>query len=155
MHVTMRAATADDTAFLESMLVESANWQPDRNWSKERILAELAHYVAGWPRPTDLGVIALDPDGRPIGAAWLRYFEAEEGSYGFVSADVPELSIAVVAEWRGQGVGRALLRELHARRTGPISLSVERANPAIELYRSEGYRTVASGRDSDTMLRDT
>ena len=155
MHVTMRAATADDTAFLESMLVESVNWLPDRNLTKERILAEMGHYVAGWPRPTDLGVIALDPDGRPIGAAWLRYHDAEQAGYGFVAADVPELSIAVAARWRGQGVGRALLHELHARRTGPISLSVERANPAIELYRSEGYRTVSSGRDSDTMIRDT
>jgi hypothetical protein len=35
-----------------------------------------------------------------------------------------------------------------------LSLSVERANRAAELYRSEGWRVTASGRDSDTMILD-
>jgi len=35
-----------------------------------------------------------------------------------------------------------------------LSLSVERANKAQHLYCSEGFRVVASGRDSDTMVRN-
>jgi GNAT superfamily N-acetyltransferase len=157
---TIRAAIADDAPFLADMLVESVNWSPARGWTRERILADadLARYICGWPRPTDLGVIAMDPHARAIGAAWLRYFDSDDHGYGFVGADVPELSIAVMSAWRGRGVGRALLREIHghARRKGAakVSLSVERANPAFRLYLSEGYRTVQSGKDSDTMLID-
>ena len=59
---------------------------------------------------------------------------------------------------RGQGVGRALLRAVAdtARQAGVdrISLSVERANPAVSLYRSEGYVVLASGEHSDTMVLD-
>ena len=115
-----------------------------------------AHYVEGWPRPSDTGVIAVTPQDQPIGAAWLRFFTADDPGYGFVADGVPELSIAVASGWRGQGVGRALLRAIHqqARRAGVsrISLSVERANPAWGLYAAEGYRTIQSGQDSDTMV---
>ena len=72
--------------------------------------------------------------------------------------DVPELSIGVVDGWRGRGVGRALLRavvrsavEQGAQR---ISLSVERANRARELYLDEGFVVVEEGRDADTMVLD-
>jgi GNAT superfamily N-acetyltransferase len=117
---------------------------------------ELAHYVEGWPRAGDGGIVAV-ADLRPIGAAWWRFFPEDHPGYGFVAADVPELSIGVVAAWRGRGVGRALLRAAlvaaapHCRR---VSLSVERANRAQNLYLSEGFRVVSSGPDADTMVRD-
>ena len=157
--VTVRAATAGDADFLADMLVEAANWPSHVDRPRAEVLAdpEIAHYVAGWPRDTDLGVVAVDGD-RPVGAAWLRFFTEAEPAYGFVRADVPELAIGVVADQRGRGVGRALLRALAdaARLAGieRISLSVERANRAIELYRAEGYRTVSSRDHADTMVLD-
>lgn len=121
--IDLRAATAADRGFIEDMAVEAFNWNPDREQlSRERILADpmLNKYVAGWPKTGDSGVIALGPAGEPIGAVWLRYYTADNPGYGFVAEDVPELSIGVVAGWRGKGVGRALLRAV----TGRVSLSV-------------------------------
>lgn len=142
------------------MLAEAVNWPQERDRSRDEIMSapETARYVAGWPRPGDLGVIA-DAGGRPVGAAWLRFFPAGEPGYGFVAAGVPELSIGVAAAWRGRGVGRALLRALasQARATGigHISLSVGRANYAHGLYLTEGYRIVdSSDASSDTMIKD-
>jgi len=55
---------------------------------------------------------------------------------------VPELSIGVLDQWRGRGVGRALMRaqvrQARIRGLHTLSLSVERANPAVSLYLSEG-----------------
>jgi len=117
-----------------------------------------AHYITGWPRATDLGVIA-EADGERAGAAWLRFFPDADPGYGFVAADVPELTVGVAAHWRGRGVGRALLRAIAERAMSAgfrqISLSVERKNFAQKLYLSEGYQIVdSSDRDSDTMLKD-
>ena len=117
-----------------------------------------AHYIADWPRDTDLGVIA-EADGVPVGAAWLRFLPAADPGYGFVAPDVPELTIGVAGDWRGRGVGRPLLRALagQARSAGigQISLSVERKNFAQKLYLSEGYQVVdASDAHSDTMVKD-
>ena len=89
---TIRLAAPGDAGFLTDMLVEAVNWPSARNHSEERILAtpESAHYVTGWPRHDDLGVIA-EVRGQPVGAAWLRFFTSNDPGYGFVSSDVPEI----------------------------------------------------------------
>src|SRR5690606_26528608 len=90
--ITLRPAAPHDASFLAEMLFEAVNWHSERRMSMAQIMAapELAHYVAGWPRPGDGGVIAL-ADRRPIGAAWWRIFPEDDPGYGFVSADVPDL----------------------------------------------------------------
>ena len=130
---------------MADMLVEAVNWSAEwKKQSRSRVLSthRTAHYISGWPRDTDLGVIA-QADGEPIGAAWLRFHPASDPGYGFVAAEVPELTIGVAVHWRGRGVGRALLRATaeQAQSAGirQISLSVERTNFAQKLYLSEGY----------------
>jgi GNAT superfamily N-acetyltransferase len=157
---SIRPATAEDGAFLADMLVEAVNWSPEwKPRSRRRVLSDLrtAHYIAGWPRDTDLGVIA-EADSEPVGAAWARFFPADDPAYGFVGPDVPELTIGVTAAWRGKGVGRTLLRAVAASAAeagiGRISLSVERKNFARGLYLSEGFALVdASDPQSDTMVK--
>jgi GNAT superfamily N-acetyltransferase len=160
-HWVVRRATAEDGSFLADMLVEAANWSAQwKRKSRRRVLSAppTAHYVAGWPLDRDLGVIA-EADGAAVGAAWLRFLPAADPGYGFVAPDVPELTIGVAADWRGRGVGRALLRALagqaHSAGVRQISLSVERKNFAQKLYLSEGYQVVdSSDPQSDTMVKD-
>jgi ribosomal-protein-alanine N-acetyltransferase len=75
--------------------------------------------------------------------------------YGFVAADVPELSIAVAPEARGRGFGTQLLGALvaAARDAGhrAISLSVEPENPALRLYERPGFRRVGNEGGAWTM----
>jgi GNAT superfamily N-acetyltransferase len=157
---SIRRATAQDYEFLVDMLAAAVNWSP--RWkprSRRQVLADprTARYVAGWPRETDTGVVA-EAGTQPVGAAWLRFFPADDPAYGFVAPGVPELTISVSAPWRGRGAGRALLRAVAAAAAtagiGQISLSVERENHARGLYLSEGYVVVdASGPQSDTMVK--
>lgn len=154
-------AVAEDGDFMADMLVETVNWSPEwKNKSRSRVLSTpgTAHYIAGWPRDTDLGVIA-EANGEPVGAAWLRFLSAADPGYGFVSPDIPELTIGVAAHWRGRGVGRALLRAIAEQASvegiQKISLSVERKNFAQQLYLSEGYQIVDStDPHSDAMVKD-
>ena len=157
----IRRATSEDGTFMADMLVEAVNWSPEwkKKKSRNRVLStpETAHYIAGWPRDTDLGVIA-EANGERIAAAWLRFLPAADPGYGFVASDVPELAIGVAVHWRGRGAGRALLRAIagQARSAGirQISLSVERKNFAQKLYASEGYQIVdSSDAGSDTMVK--
>lgn len=154
----IRPAIAADVGFLTAMLGEAVAWRPeDRAPSADEVLArpELAHYVTGWPRSGDVGVMA--ETDVPVGAAWSRCFTVDDPGYGFVDPDVPELSIAVAQRWRGMGVGRLLLTELidGARQAGHerLSLSVEPDNPAVKLYRSLGFEPVGSSGGAETLLR--
>jgi len=157
--VTLRGAEAADASFLADMLVEASNWHPDRTRPKVQLLADsrINRYLKGWKRASDEGVLALDDNRMPIGACWYRVLTKSEPGYGFIAPGVPELTLGVRPVWRAQGIGRTLLRALCAvaaeRGHQRISLSVERANFAQRLYVSEGFVTVESGRDSDTMVK--
>jgi ribosomal protein S18 acetylase RimI-like enzyme len=153
----IRVASGADVAFLTDMLVEAVNWHPDRTLARAEILAssELAHYVGGWPGRGEAGVIA-ESGATPLGAAWYRFLPAEHPGYGFVAADIPELTIGVAPAHRHRGIGRLLLTALidTAREAGlqHLSLSVERANHAHALYCQLGFTVHASDTDADTML---
>ena len=105
-------------------------------------------------------MVAFDRVGQRLGAAWYRLFAQAQQGYGFVGADVPELSIRVLEKARGNGIGDALLVALEqlARQQGyrALSLSVKRANPARHLYTRRGFRDAqrsAPTDDSLTMLK--
>lgn len=155
----MRPAVPGDADFLLAMLVEAGSWDPGRPaLIVEDVVArpELFHYVDGWPRSGDAGVVAEDADGGPTGAAWYREFSDADPGYGFVDATVPEVAIGVVPGRRGEGIGHALLDALHAlaRQQGlhALSLSVETANPARRLYERVGYAVVDEQERAVTMI---
>jgi ribosomal protein S18 acetylase RimI-like enzyme len=132
--------------------------QSIRALGKERalLLPELRKYLEGWGRAGDEAVVAFNRDEQAIGAAWARLFSARQPGYGFVAPEVPELSVAVVPSMRGQGVGTALLKELmkRARAAGykALSLSVDRANPALALYQRIGFQDAGLSGPEDNSL---
>ena len=155
----IRLATQADVLFLREMLYEAVCWRPHQPRAPlEEVLAEpeLAKLLNGWGRNDDTAVVAEWEDGRPIGAAWYRFWTEENHSYGFVDADTPELGIAVRQEMRQRGIGTALLTALleQARRfaIAQISLSVEPENYSRQLYEKLGFRRVGTSDTSWTML---
>ncbi|MGD1859010.1 MAG: GNAT family N-acetyltransferase [Leptolyngbyaceae cyanobacterium] len=101
----------------------------------------LARYAVGWGRPGDVGYGAWQA-ATPIGAAWLRLWSGDNKGFGYIDDDIPELSIGVAPDYRGQGVGTRLLNELLADAKGrfsAVSLSVRGDNPAVHLYSRVGF----------------
>ena len=113
---------------------------------------QIAHYAKGFGRAGDIGLVAETVDGVSIGAAWVRRYSSHDPAFGYVDDDTPELSIAVVPEHRGTGLGTQLLVQLLAQ-VPRCCLSVDRRNPALRLYERLGFETVSRSGDSITMLR--
>ena len=116
---------------------------------------ELRRYYAGWGRTGDIGV-AAQLGVRVIGAAWLRLWTADDHGYGYVDEATPELSIAVLPEYRGQGIGQQMLNhllELAQGRWPAVSLSVDRDNPACRFYGRLGFHVVAEAGTSLIMSK--
>ena len=156
--VHCRPAAVGDLPFLATMLGKAAVWRPDKQTpTADEVMADprYAMYLTAWPRQGDFGLVA-EQDG-PVGAAWYRtYTEANHG-YGFAAEDVPELSIAVIASRRREGIGRRLLVDLIdasvAQGYPAISLSVSENNPARGLYESAGFVLVEKHGHTCVMVR--
>ncbi|MBP7692260.1 MAG: GNAT family N-acetyltransferase [Anaerolineales bacterium] len=116
---------------------------------------ELRRYFAGWGRPGDSGVAAKQ-GVQAVGAVWLRLWTADDHGYGYVDEATPEISIAVLPDYRGRGIGSRLLARLLDQAQGrwpAVSLSVARDNPAGRLYARLGFAVVAESGASQIMVK--
>ncbi len=159
--VTLRPALPEDEEFLWQILYEAIYIPPEEEPPPVSILSdpEIARYLIDWGRAHDMGWIAEEIDsGEPLGAAWLRLWDDETQGYGYYQPDYPELTIALLPEARGQGIGTQLMERLieDARREGypGISLSVSCRNPAVRLYERLGFRVIREDDCSVLMVLD-
>jgi ribosomal protein S18 acetylase RimI-like enzyme len=136
------------------MLALAASWREAGANAPSPAL--VAKYVTGFGRAGDAGVVAIRA-GAAVGAAWYRRLPAGDRGFGYVSDDIPELSVAVRPEARRRGIGAGLLGRLldQARAAGlsGVSLSVEPANPARLLYERLGFVKVGEVDGSATLLK--
>lgn len=155
----IRLAEPTDQPFLWEMLYQALYVPPGTPPLPRDIVfqPELAKYVQHWGQPGDMGCIAVSaPQAIAMGAAWLRLFTRDNAGYGYIDDDTPELSIAVLSEFRGQGIGTRLLTELFERADSmydAVSLSVSQDNPALRLYQRFGFEIIEQQGDSFTMRK--
>jgi ribosomal protein S18 acetylase RimI-like enzyme len=100
------------------------------------------------PTASDCAVIAVTDEGQSLGAAWcsVRLPALVQDETG---EPVPEMTIAVVPEARGRGIGTALIEALAreaAYRYRELALNVHLRNPAARLYTRTGFRVAGAGR---------
>lgn len=118
---------------------------------------KLAKYIINWnDHPLDIAVVA-ERNGLIVGAAWGRVFSADDPSYGFIAEDIPEVTVAVVADYRNQGIGGALLQrieEAYQQANVPaLSLSVDQLSPAQRLYFRHGFSIYEESGTAYTMRK--
>jgi ribosomal protein S18 acetylase RimI-like enzyme len=116
----------------------------------------LRNYWQDFGGRDDHGVAAI-MNGQAVGAAWSRLLTGQPPGYGNIDADTPELGVAVVPGMRGRGIGGVLLDNLFAHLVAVgcprISLSVQRENPAVRLYRRAGFVTVRDNGEDRIMVK--
>lgn len=152
----LRGADGFDLPFLEQVFVLAADWNPATVKGTEHWMADptMEKYLGDWREGRDFGFI-IEAEGDPIAAVWMRYFTADDGSYGFVDEHTPELTIGVLPQFRGQGAGRMLLQAAQDATPARLSLSVEDGNRARALYEEAGFVPVGRVGGSTTMLWDS
>ena len=115
---------------------------------------ELAAFIEGFGTLPDDHCLVAEIEGTVVGAAWARIVR----TYGHVDDTTPLLSISLLPEHRGRGIGTALMDRLldHLRTLGHrrASLSVQKANPALRLYRRAGFVGHREEGDELIMIKD-
>lgn len=159
MIFNIRPITEQDIPFLWITLYESLHVPEGKEPFSPDIVHEpsISKYVEDWGREGDLGYIAENAAGEPIGSITVRYFREGNPGFGYVSSEVPELGMAILPAYRGQGLGTSLMKQMFAglREQGidRVSLSVDPGNTAaVKLYQRFGFKPVSEVGTSITML---
>ncbi|CAH2716940.1 hypothetical protein BACCIP111895_04128 [Neobacillus rhizosphaerae] len=154
----IRMGTVGDEPFLWEMLYQAIYIPEGEPRPSKDILTEpeIVNSLKGWGRKGDTALIAIGADNTPIGAVWVRLFDELNKTYGYYDRDTPLLGMALLPEYRGRGIGKALLMEM-LRKTkeagfGGISLSVDPNNPALYLYEKLGFKKIGVTGTSWDML---
>ncbi|HIT26973.1 MAG TPA: GNAT family N-acetyltransferase [Candidatus Ornithoclostridium excrementipullorum] len=91
---------------------------------------------------------------KTVGIAWTRLAAA----YGAVGKDIPVLAISVLPEYRGRGIGSALLRAILGALPeygfDSVSLSVQKYNFIANTYRKLGFIEVGENDRELIMIKN-
>lgn len=113
---------------------------------------ELQVYVANFGTQADDICFLAEADEKVVGAVWVRVMN----EYGHVEEGVPSFAISLYKEYRGYGIGTALmkrmLQELRERGYKKASLAVQKANYAVKMYQSVGFEIVAENEEEYIMV---
>ena len=153
--MTIRPIRPEEIPALDDFLYE-AIFIPDGVPAPPRSIIEdeaLRVYVRDFGKEADDRCLVAEVDGRIVGAVWTRVMD----DYGHIDDRTPSLAISLFKEYRGQGIGTELLREMLdlLRRDGyeSVSLSVQKANPALRMYQKAGFQTVEDRGEEVVMVR--
>ncbi len=113
---------------------------------------ELRVYTDGFGSRKGDNCLVADIGGKVIGAVWTRIMN----DYGHVDDDTPSFAISLYKEYRGQGIGTRMMKEMLAllKEKGykKTSLAVQKANYAVKMYQNVGFNTVDENMEEYIMV---
>ncbi|MBB4002545.1 GNAT family N-acetyltransferase [Aurantimonas endophytica] len=147
-----RAATTGDEAFFAALYASTrveelavTGWPEAMQaaFLAQQAAAQHVHYVRHYE---DAEWWVLERNGEPVGRLILARYPSQHSI----------VDIALLPQARGQGLGSAILAEVIAEADNagkPLAIHVEKANPAMRLYRRLGFATVEDKGVYDLMMR--
>ena len=87
-----------------------------------------------------------------VGAVWVRIMN----DYGHIDDETPSLAISLFEEYRHLGLGKELMKKmlqfLKDKGYKQISLSVQKANYAVHMYRKVGFQVLKENEEEYIMV---
>lgn len=113
---------------------------------------DLQVYIDGFgDKEGDLAVVA-EVDKKIVGAAWTRIMN----DYGHIDDETPSIAISLYKEYRGHGIGTAMMKEilvrLKSRGYRKASLSVQKTNYAVRMYLKLGFEIADENEEEYIMV---
>lgn len=112
---------------------------------------DLQVYIKDFGSKKDDICFLAEMDHDIVGAVWIRIMN----DYGHIDDQTPSLAISVKKEYRGLGIGTKLMETMlvsvkhHGNQS--VSLSVQKANPAIHLYQRLGFQIIKENEEEYLM----
>ena len=113
---------------------------------------ELQVYVEHFGKSKDDWGLVAEVEGKIVGAVWVRIMN----DYGHIDEETPSLAISLYKEYRGFGIGTAMMKEILALLKShgykQVSLSVQKVNYAAQLYLKVGFEIVRENEEEYIMV---
>lgn len=156
MNYNIRKIEADEYALLNDFLYE-AIFVPEGVEAPPKSIIdepELQVYVADFGIRDDDICFVAEVNDKVVGAVWVRVME----DYGHVEEGVPSFAISLYKEYRGNGIGTALMHKMlgELKQCGykKASLAVQKANYAVRMYQKVGFKIVDENVEEYIMVHD-
>lgn len=154
MDYKIRKIAKEEYSLLENYLYEAIFVPKGMSAPPKSIInqPELQAYIIDFGKEKDdIGLVA-EVDKKVVGAVWVRIMN----DYGHIDNDTPSLAISLYEDYRGLGIGTALMKEmlrsLKDKGYKKISLSVQKANYAVKMYKKIGFEVVDENEEEYIML---
>lgn len=154
MDYKIREISEKEYRLLEDFLYE-AIFVPEGMSAPSRLIInqpELQVYISDFgKKKDDMGLLA-EVGKKVVGAVWVRIMN----DYGHIDDNTPSFAISLYKEYRGLGIGTALMKEmlciLKNRGYKQASLAVQKANYAVKMYLKTGFEIVDENEEEYIML---
>lgn len=152
MKYQIREIKPDEYKLLNEFLYLSV-FVPDGSPAPPQSIIEhplLQVYIRDFGHQKDDTGLAAVAEGTVVGMVWARIMD----DFGHVDDETPSIAISVRKEYRGMGIGTALLESmkdtLSKKGYEKTSLSVQKANYAADMYRKAGF--VIAGENEEEFI---
>lgn len=154
MDVTIRKIQKQEYPLLDNFLYEAIFVPEGIEPPPKTIITspELQVYVEHFGEAKDDWGLVAEVDGKIVGAVWVRIMN----DYGHIDDETPSLAISLYKEYRGFGIGTAMMKKiltlLKSHRYSRVSLSVQKANYAAKMYLKIGFEIVRENEEEYIMV---
>ncbi len=122
----------------EAIFIPEGMEKPPKSMIQQQ---ELQVYIEDFGKADDYCMVA-EVQEKIVGAAWVRIMN----DYGHIDDETPSFAISLYEEYRHLGIGTALmeamLKLLKEKGYRQTSLSVQKANYAVSMYKKAGFAVV-------------
>lgn len=154
MNITIREIQKQEYPLLDNFLYEAIFIPEGVEPPPKNIITspELQVYVERFGELKDDWGLVAEVGGNIIGAVWVRIMN----DYGHIDDETPSLAISLYKEYRGFGIGTAMMKKiltlLKSHGYSQVSLSVQKANYAVKLYLKVGFEIVKENEEEYIMV---
>lgn len=155
MNYSIRFINKNEYKILDDFLYEAIFIPEGAELPPKEIInqPELQVYIDAFGKMEDDICFVAEVENKIVGAVWVRVMD----DYGHIEEGVPSFAISLYKEYRGNGIGTALMKkmliELKERGYSKASLAVQKANYAVKMYKNVGFEIVDENEEEYIMVR--
>lgn len=155
-NLIIREIRKDEYKLLEDFLYEAifiptGAEKPSKDIIKNE---ELQVYIKNFGANNDDNCLLAEYDERIVGACWTRIMN----DYGHIDNNTPSFAISLYEEYRGRGIGtklmKSMLKLLKEKGYKKSSLSVQKENYAVKMYKNIGFKIIDENEEEYIMTCD-